>query len=336
MHRAGLTSLAGIFIVCACGGRTPIEDYGYHSSSRTSVLNRGGEGGNGSGGRNSAGVTGVGGSDEVPPPLLEPPIDRPPVTPPSLPPQMPPTCNQSTTFTDAQSLQGSLSTGVGSFQSICGGAGLEEHYSFVAPYTGLFTFDTFGSALDTVLSVHDVDCFGAELICNDDNGGTWSRVEVSLTADQQVAVRVDDYSNGGGAYTLRGWGSGDLSCANYELGSSTGPVVASGSLNFEPIGQESVCGGAGLAFSARWTAPYDGYFQFDTIGSTFDSVLAVQASCSGGSLACNDDFSGLASGVNLQLFAGQSVLLLLNALGNGAQPGNDHYELNITEIFSLP
>jgi hypothetical protein len=184
--------------------------------------------------------------------------------------------------------------------------------------------------------VHDQDCFGAELICNDDTDGVSSRVQVGLNAAQQVTVRVDDYATGGGDYNLRVFGVGDLSCASYELGSSVGASVASGSLGFELPGQDTVCGGAGPTFAARWTAPYEGDFQFDTIGSTFDSTLSVQASCVGGSLACNDDFSGLASGVSLHLFAGQTVLLLLQALGNNLQPGNDHYELNITEVGTLP
>lgn len=346
MRRTALTPVAGILIVCACGGRTPIEDYGYQSSSRTSVLNTGGEGGNdagGSGGRDGTGATGVGGDDDRPPsptPPQRPPTQQPPSLPPpaQTPSMMPDTCGQVEVIFEGQYVAGLLSAnpGPGSFQSNCGGMGLEQHYSFVAPYTGIFSFDTLGSAFDTVLSVHDQDCFGTELICNDDNNGVASHVEIALTSGQQVTIRIDDYASGGGDYILRTFGVGDLSCSNYDLGSSIGASVAAESLNFEPFGQETVCGGAGPTFAARWTAPYEGDFQFDTIGSTFDSVLAVLASCDGEALACNDDFSGLASGVNLHLFSGQTVLLLLQALGGNAQPGNDNYVLNIQEIIPLP
>jgi hypothetical protein len=238
-------------------------------------------------------------------------------------------------FFDGQQVQGFLDGGAGPFQSGCGGIGLEQHYSFVAPYAGVFTFDTLGSSMDTVLSVQLGDCFGTELTCNDDFDGVSSQVTVNLDLGQPITIRVDDFAGGGGDYVLRGYGVGDLSCANYDLGTSLGAGLASGALTLEPAGQATVCGGAGPTFAARWTAPFDGNFQFDTIGSNFDTVLAVNASCAGGSLACNDDFSGLASGVSPFLYGGQSVLLMLQALGNNAQPGSDSYVLNIQENDTL-
>lgn len=340
MRRAVLTTLTGIWVVCACGARTSIEDYGYGATSRRdSVIGASGQGGRGTGGSGGdnrggrggdnrggavgagaagAGATGVGATGGVvvsPPPPMRPEI----------------TCNPLIEFFDSQIVSGVLGSGTGAFQSSCGGMGLEQHYSFVAPYPGVFTFDTLGSAIDTVLSVNQTDCFGTELTCNDDFGGVPSHVEVSLVLGQQVTVRVDDYGGGGGEYLLRGHGTGDLSCAPYELGSSLGSSIVSGSLTAELAGQATVCGGSGPTFAARWTAPVDGTFLFDTIGSNFDTILAINASCDGGSLACNDDYSGLASGVTPFLFAGQSVLLMLQALGNSAQPGSDSYVLNIQQ-----
>lgn len=344
MRCARLTIFAGVLLVWACGARTSVEDYGYRSTSRrTGVQGTGGHSGGGSSGSggdtNGVGAAGVGGFRVNMPPD-EPPPDEPPPDEPPPPFQPPPpqqvTCGQVAAFFDGQSVGAALSEGSGSFQSGCGGVGLEQHYSFVAPYTGLFTFDTFGSSFDTVLSIHDVDCFGSELICNDDTDGVSSRVQLGLNEGQQIVLRVDGYDLAGGNYVLRGHGTGDLSCANQDLGGNLGTAIVSGSLSVLPVGPDSVCGGTGPTLAATWVAPFDGNFQFDTIGSTFDTTLAVNASCTGASsLGCNDDFSGLASGVNLQLVAGQPVLLLLQALSNSAAPPNDYYQLNIQagEIF---
>jgi hypothetical protein len=77
-------------------------------------------------------------------------------------------------------------------------------YSFTAPSNGTYTFDTNGSAFDTVLYVKDGSCTGAEIACDDDSGnGTQSVVQVSLNPNETVVIYVDGFgTNSSGNYTL--------------------------------------------------------------------------------------------------------------------------------------
>ncbi|WP_437614068.1 MXAN_6577-like cysteine-rich protein [Sorangium sp. So ce834] len=79
-------------------------------------------------------------------------------------------------------------------------------YSFTAPVAGDYVFDTYGSAFDTVLHVHEATCRGAELACNDDTLVEQSEVTVTLAAGQTVVVVVDgarDTSDGTFRLTVR-------------------------------------------------------------------------------------------------------------------------------------
>ncbi|MGK3995324.1 MXAN_6577-like cysteine-rich protein [Sorangium sp. So ce1024] len=76
-------------------------------------------------------------------------------------------------------------------------------YTFTAPVTGDYVFDTYGSAFDTVLHVHDGACRGPQLACNDDTRVEQSEVTVALVAGQTVVVVVDGARNtAAGAFTL--------------------------------------------------------------------------------------------------------------------------------------
>lgn len=71
------------------------------------------------------------------------------------------------------------------------------------------------------------------------------------------------------------------------------------------------CGeGAAPDYQLDFRAPWTGTFVFDTAGSSFDSVLAVQAgACEGPELACNDDFLDLDARVIVELEQGQEVIV---------------------------
>lgn len=85
----------------------------------------------------------------------------------------------------------------------CGDPGSPEAtYGFIAPADGMYTFDTLGSTFDTVLHIHDGDCFGPELGCDDDAVGGQSVVTLALTAGQAVVVAVDGFGGVAGDYTL--------------------------------------------------------------------------------------------------------------------------------------
>jgi hypothetical protein len=78
----------------------------------------------------------------------------------------------------------------------------EATYSFTAPADGTYQFDTFGSNFDTVLYLRDSTCGGGELVCNDDNGGLQSNVNVFLTTGQTIVIVVDGFGGSIGNYAL--------------------------------------------------------------------------------------------------------------------------------------
>lgn len=82
-----------------------------------------------------------------------------------------------------------------------------------------------------------------------------------------------------------------------------------------------------------WTAPFDGVFEFHTVGSSFDTVLSVQDGfCGGVELGCNDDTIGAFSSVTTKLAGGQTVTAVVEGLGG--QLGD--VVLNIEDVSEPP
>lgn len=81
-------------------------------------------------------------------------------------------------------------------------------YRFTAPADGSYNFETrpHSSGFDTVLSLHSGCPAGGdpfELACSDDSGGSlYSSVQRSMTAGEQVLVRVSGYGGAEGGYYL--------------------------------------------------------------------------------------------------------------------------------------
>ncbi|HWB73483.1 MAG TPA: hypothetical protein VG755_00980, partial [Nannocystaceae bacterium] len=93
-----------------------------------------------------------------------------------------------------QTIPGDTSDGDNTDSSTCGGDfSPDDLYTFTAPEAGLYTFDTFGSDIDTIVFVRSNDCDGAELACNDDVDQMTdeSRVLLGMGQDQTVLVGVD-------------------------------------------------------------------------------------------------------------------------------------------------
>jgi hypothetical protein len=83
-----------------------------------------------------------------------------------------------------------------------------------------------------------------------------------------------------------------------------------------------------------WTAPSDGTYQFDTSGSTFDTVLAAYKGnpLTSAELACNDDGPTLlngASAIQVKVVAGDKLTLVVDS--KAAPTGPASFTLNITK-----
>lgn len=118
----------------------------------------------------------------------------------------------------------------------------------------------------------------------------------------------------------------DLTCVMTDLGSATGMAVAMGTTTGAGNDFTPSCGNGGndADVALRWTAPADATYTFDTLGSVFDTILMIFPDCSTSEVACNDDFIGLQSQLQLEIPAGQSVLIVIDGWN-----ANGNYVLNI-------
>jgi len=102
----------------------------------------------------------------------------------------------------------------------------------------------------------------------------------------------------------------------------TGSTVGAGDDLAPPAGCVTAMGGGMSPDRAfRWTAPSEGMYTFDTLGSSFDTVLYVLSGCDAAmSHGCNDDVgdADLRSSVTAMLTADQEVLVVVEGFANGS------------------
>ncbi|WP_437600519.1 MXAN_6577-like cysteine-rich protein [Sorangium sp. So ce590] len=213
--------------------------------------------------------------------------------------------------------------------------GPDASYTFTAPADGKYVFDTFGSEFNTILELQDGGCNGEVLACNDDSReGSQSRAVVDLHAGQTIVAVVDGFEAAGGAYKLNIAAWEPPTCPMLDLG-STYPQSVTGNTSGLDNHLESPCAMSDSPeVSYSFTAPIDGRYTFDTIGSSFDTVLHVHdGSCTGPSLGCNDN--GMASSqavVATPLSAGQTAYVVVE----GASGDSGAYKLNVSGIPAPP
>ena len=118
-------------------------------------------------------------------------------------------------------------------------------------------------------------------------------------------------------------------CVASDLSSTASGLVASGSNGSGTTTETGTCGGSGREVLFRYVAPRTGIYVFDTIDSTYDTVLYLrQTSCTGAELACDDDGgTGTTSRISVSLAAGATVYIFLDAYG-ATTTGT--YSLNLT------
>ncbi|MCX4246030.1 hypothetical protein [Paraliomyxa miuraensis] len=121
----------------------------------------------------------------------------------------------------------------------------------------------------------------------------------------------------------------DFTCSDGDLGSAVGMAVSMGTTvgagdDYIP----SCSGGNDEDVELQWTAPADGTYTFDTVGSSIDTILTIFPDCVTPEVACNDDINpammNFQSTVTLDVPAGQTVLIVIDGWN---ESGN--YVLNI-------
>jgi hypothetical protein len=111
-------------------------------------------------------------------------------------------------------------------------------------------------------------------------------------------------------------------CPERDLGGRTGLAVATGTTVGQGNDHMSTCGGGGTGadLTFGWTAPRTATYIFDTIGSTFDTVLHLrQGDCDGMQIACDDDSGGgVSSRLTQTIRAGTRIVIVMDGFGMGA------------------
>ena len=194
-----------------------------------------------------------------------------------------------------------------------GGASL--WWSWTAPVSGAVVIDTHGSGFDTTLAVYQGTTLAgltpaAENDDADSNTLT-SSVRLNVIEGEKLFIAVDGFAGAEGdiALTLRidhdnFANAARLSGAHVQLSDNSSSATTE---TGEPD-HAGAPGGASLWWS--WTAPVDGTVQIDTLGSGFDTTLAVYTGSSVDALteiAANDDGSGAPGPSLLSFNAGQGV-----------------------------
>ena len=247
-----------------------------------------------------------------------------------------------------------------------GGQGPDVWFRFSPACDGNAIFDTLGSTFDTVLSVHSgcpTAASGNSLICNDDGGfaapnNRASIVSLNFQGGQTYLIRVSGYNTASGQYTLRSLISYGVSNDECSTAQTVGVGVRSfntcAATNSAPAG---VALGNNRDVWYRFIAPAAGTYEFDTCGSSFDTVVTIfsgtQSQCPTSAAAmlgqnndsvgqCNPSGSSAQSHVSLNMTAGQSVMIRIgganaNAFGAGTLAinlqGCDSIDFNRNTVF---
>ncbi|PYK65642.1 MAG: hypothetical protein DME21_00610 [Verrucomicrobia bacterium] len=212
-------------------------------------------------------------------------------------------------FVDAGGLSGSSASVSGSNVGATKEAGEPNHagnagghsvwYVWTAPSGARAVVDTIGSGFDTLLAVYTGKSVSAltAVASNDDISSTiWqSRVTLNPLAGTTYYIAVDGWNGATGNIVL----TLDQSVANDNftncefIGGANGTVTGSNVGATKEAGEPNHAGNpGGHSIWYCWTAPDTASMSFDTVGSTFDTLLAVYVGNSVDGLAAvasNDD-----------------------------------------------
>ena len=202
-------------------------------------------------------------------------------------------------------------------------------WKWTAPASGTFQLDTLGSALATLLAVYTGGSVGSLslVVSNDNFSGTSSQVNFSAVAGTTYWFAVDGWQGRQGFLNLNLTPPSNDNFANATIITLSGNYYgANGVYNTnatketgEPNHAGNV-GGKSLWWS--WTAPANGSCHVDTIGSAFNTLLAVYTGPSVGSLtniASNDDSTNMspASELSFNTVGGTTYYIAVDGY-NGA------------------
>jgi hypothetical protein len=222
-------------------------------------------------------------------------------------------------------------------------------WTWTAPSAGTVTLATVGSSFDTLLAVYtgtNVDALAG--VASDDQGGgnNASLLQFTATAGQAYQFAVDGYFGDAGNIVLNlSLAGGPNAPANDNFASRitlSGATVSTTGRNTDATPQGSEPSHAGYAATRSvwwtWTAPSSGTVTLDTVGSDFDTLLAVYTGSALGSLAgvASDDQGG-GGNTSLLTFAAVSGTTYQIAVdGYSGAAGNIVLNLQLAGAVNVP
>lgn len=177
-------------------------------------------------------------------------------------------------------------------------------YAWTAPASGSVTVSTVGSNFDTVLALYTGTAVGAlTAVASDDQSGgnNTSLLTTNVIAGTNYKIAVDGKAAAEGAVQLSLGFTGTSGPANNTFANRISVAGASVTASGSNVGATAETGEPAHAGNTAvksiwwtWTAPQSGRYVIDTIGSTFDTVLAVYtgSALNGLALTAADDEGG--------------------------------------------
>lgn len=167
-------------------------------------------------------------------------------------------------------------------------------YRWVASADGLVSFDTKGSDYDSVLAVYTGATVSSLALLGDnddvDRSTRQSRVTVRTTAGTEYRAAVEAFLTDSGvlregavklAWSFEPGGNNDNFAQAQLLTGTAGRVTGeSWQATVEPDEPRHAGNRGGASVWYRWIAPATGNATFDTVGSTFDTVLGIYTGAS--------------------------------------------------------
>jgi len=198
--------------------------------------------------------------------------------------------------------------------------------------SGSVQIDTIGSSFDTLLGVYTGSSVSAlTLVTSDDeSGGNYtSRVSFAAVAGTAYQIAVDGYGADAGGITLHAIvqpPANDDFANRITVSADGGPVTGANVCATKEPGEPNHAGDAGGKSAWwTWTPATSGTARIDTIGSDFDTTLAVYtgSSVSGLTLVASDNDGGGGGGASNVTFSAEAGTQYQIAVdGFGGASGN--------------
>ena len=216
-------------------------------------------------------------------------------------------------------------------------------FTWTAPSSGTVHMDTLNSAFDTLLAAYSGDTLGSltQLAANDDAAGTTSAITFEVTAGTTYRIAIDGWGGQSGGATLN-WNltpmpvapappappvapANDAFVSAAALSGDSGNITGSTANATREGGEPKplpVWGNSGSSIWYSWTATDTGTLSVSTMGSNYDTMLAVYTGSAVGALTvlpdgANDDAGGglLSSSVGVSVTAGTTYRIVVDGYG---------------------